>query len=102
MRDRRAQIVDAAASLMNRQGYQQTSIDDVIREAGLCGKGHFYHYFKSKEELGYAVLKYQFDRFTERGLALLREPMVAPLERLYVFVDTIAACHRARDFQGSS
>ena len=52
---------------MRRQGFGDTSIDEVIREAGLCGKGHFYHYFKSKEELGYAVLKLQFERFRRAG-----------------------------------
>ena len=54
MKDRRTQIVEAATAVMRRQGFGDTSIDEVIRESGLCGKGHFYHYFKSKEELGYA------------------------------------------------
>jgi len=31
--------------------------DDVIREAGLCGKAHFYHYFKSKHEAYAALLR---------------------------------------------
>ena len=49
MKDRRTQIVEAASAVMRRQGFGDTSIDEVIRESGLCGKGHFYHYFKSKE-----------------------------------------------------
>ena len=67
--DRRSQIVDAAARLMGQRGFAPTSVDDVIKEAKLSGKSHFYHYFRSKEELGYAVLARQFERFTERGLA---------------------------------
>ena len=102
MRDRRAQIVDAASTLIGQQGFQQTSVDQVIRVAGLCGKGHFYHYFKSKEELGYAVLSRQFERFTERGLAILREPMIDPLERLYLFIDAVVASHAERGCQGGS
>ena len=102
MRDRRAQIVDAASTLIGQQGFQQTSVDQVIRLAGLCGKGHFYHYFKSKEELGYAVLSRQFERFTERGLAILREPMIDPLERLYLFIDAVVASHAERGCQGGS
>lgn len=89
MSDRRAQIVDAATAVMSSQGFQQTSVDDVIREAGLCGKAHFYHYFKSKEELGYAVLRRQFELFAEGGLALLRDPAVDPLERLDQFIDWV-------------
>jgi TetR/AcrR family transcriptional regulator, transcriptional repressor for nem operon len=89
MKDRRTQIVEAATAVMRRQGFADTSIDDVIRESGLCGKGHFYHYFKSKEELGYAVLKLQFESFAERGLVALREPTVEPIERLTRFIDAV-------------
>jgi len=100
--DRRSQIVDAAARLMGQRGYAPTSVDDVIKEAKLSGKSHFYHYFKSKEELGYAVLARQFERFTERGLAVLREPMIEPLERLALFIDTLVALQIARGLQGGS
>ena len=89
MGDRRAQIVDAAMAVMTSRGFQQTSVDDVIREAGLCGKAHFYHYFKSKEELGYAVLRRQFESFADEGLGILRDPLVDPLERLDRFMDWV-------------
>ena len=91
MSDRRSQILDAAASLMSERGFTSTSVDDVIRSAKLSGKSHFYHYFKSKEELGYEVLNRQFERFADRGLAILREPMIDPLERLDLFIDAIVA-----------
>jgi TetR/AcrR family transcriptional regulator, transcriptional repressor for nem operon len=89
MKDRRTQIVEAATAVMRRQGFGETSIDEVIRESGLCGKGHFYHYFKSKEELGYAVLKLQFESFAELGLTALREPTIEPIERLTQFIDAV-------------
>jgi Transcriptional regulator len=89
MSDRRAQIVDAATAVMSTRGFQQTSVDDVIKQAGLCGKAHFYHYFKSKEELGHAVLRRQFETFAEGGLAMLRDPGVDPLERLDGFIDWV-------------
>jgi TetR/AcrR family transcriptional regulator, transcriptional repressor for nem operon len=99
---RRTQILDAAATLMGRQGFSATSIDDVIRESRLSGKSHFYHYFRSKEELGYEVLDRQFERFAERGLAILREPMIDPLERLHLFIDSLVAAHAERGCQGGS
>ncbi|HJU88205.1 MAG TPA: TetR/AcrR family transcriptional regulator [Gemmatimonadaceae bacterium] len=101
MRDRRAQIIESATSLINRRGYQQTSVEDVIKDAGLCGKAHFYHYFKSKEELGHAVLNRQFETFAERGLAVLRDPMLDPLERLNVFIDTVVESHAEQGCQGT-
>ncbi|HJU65437.1 MAG TPA: TetR family transcriptional regulator C-terminal domain-containing protein [Gemmatimonadaceae bacterium] len=99
MRDRKTQIIDAATALIMRNGFQQTSVEDVIREAGLCGKGHFYHHFKSKEELGYAVLERRFEQFAEEGLAILREPLRDPLHRLNDFIDAIVAAH-AEPFSG--
>ena len=102
MKDRRAQILDAAALLINARGYRMTSVDDVIREAGLSGKSHFYHYFKSKDELGYAVLNQQFERFADRGLAILREPMIDPLERLYLFIDSVVTAQAERGCKGGS
>jgi TetR/AcrR family transcriptional repressor of nem operon len=100
MRDRRIQIIDAAAALIRRHGYTQTSVEDVIREARLCGKGHFYHYFKSKEALGYAVLQRQFEQFAEHGLSILRDPMSDPLERLNRFIDAVVAAQAERGCPG--
>lgn len=91
MSDRRAQILEAAARVMGERGYRATSVDDVIGAAGLAGKSHFYHYFDSKQELGYAVLEHQFARFADRGLAILREPMIDPLDRLHLFIDSLVA-----------
>ncbi len=99
---RRASILDTAAKLMNERGYGPTSVEDVIREAGLSGKSHFYHYFPSKEALGYEVLERQFERFTERGLAILREPMIAPLDRLGLFIDSLVALQADRGGRGGS
>lgn len=88
--------MDAAARLVAQRGFAATSVDDVIREAGLSGKSHFYHYFRSKEALGYAVLDRQFARFAERGLAVLREPMTDPLVRLALFIDALVGVQVAR------
>jgi TetR/AcrR family transcriptional repressor of nem operon len=100
--DRKTQILDAAAELISERGYSQTSVDDVIRHAGLCGKSHFYHHFKSKEELAYAVLNRQFERFADRSLAVLREPMIAPIERLHLFIDSVVALQAQRGCRGGS
>jgi TetR/AcrR family transcriptional repressor of nem operon len=93
---RRIAILDAAASLINQQGFSRTSVEELIDAAGLSGKSHFYHYFKSKDELGYEVLERQFSRVAERGLALLREPMIQPMDRLTLFIDTMVALQRER------
>jgi TetR/AcrR family transcriptional repressor of nem operon len=102
VRQRRSAILDAAARLINERGFSHTSVEELITATGLSGKSHFYHYFKSKEELGYEVLERQFSRFAERGLVLLREPMIEPLDRLALFIDTMVALQYERDARNGS
>ena len=99
MSDTRARIVDAAALLIAERGFKRTSIDDVIDRARLSGKSHFYHYFRSKDQLGLEVLNRQFEQFTERGLAGLRDPLIAPIERLHLFIDSLVDLQAERGFK---
>ena len=48
--DRKSEILDMARSMFISIGYEDTSINDLIKKLGIA-KGTFYHYFKSKEEL---------------------------------------------------
>ena len=43
-------IVSAAWKLFYEQGYDDTTVDDIIRESG-TSKGSFYHYFEGKDAL---------------------------------------------------
>ena len=97
MSKRRNAILDAAARLINERGFSHTSVEELIQATGLSGKSHFYHYFPSKEALGMAVIDRQFERFTERGLAILSEPMIEPIDRLTLFIDTLVALQRDRE-----
>ena len=102
MSKRRQAILDAAGRLIAERGFTHTSVDDLIAAAGLSGKSHFYHYFPSKEALGFEVLDRQFARFAERGLAILREPMIDPLDRLSLFIDSLVALQREREARNGS
>jgi TetR/AcrR family transcriptional repressor of nem operon len=102
MADRRTVILDAASEIIAERGFNQTSVDDVIRRAGLCGKSHFYHYFKSKEELGFAVLDRRFEQFAGHMLSLMRNPGVDPLERLFQFIDSMVELQAQRRCKGGS
>jgi len=50
----RNRVLDAAVDLFARQGYDGTSVAQVISQAGVA-KGGFYHHFASKEALLYEV-----------------------------------------------
>src|ERR1700736_2948373 len=53
--DRRAQIIDAAAEVIGRQGYAHTSLKDIAVAAGVT-PALIYHYFDSKEALLLALM----------------------------------------------
>ena len=49
-KESKAKILDAALKLFGTQGYQNTSISEIMKLAGVS-KGLMYHYFSNKEEL---------------------------------------------------
>ena len=55
-RDRREQLIACAARLFAERGYHPTSVSDIVEALGV-GKGVFYWYFSSKEELLAELLK---------------------------------------------
>lgn len=56
-REARAQrILDAAAALILRWGYNKTTLDDISRQAGVA-KGTIYLHWKTREELFAALIK---------------------------------------------
>jgi TetR/AcrR family transcriptional repressor of nem operon len=50
----RPKLLDAALSVIRTKGYSATSVDELCAAAGVT-KGAFFHYFKSKDELGVAA-----------------------------------------------
>ncbi len=52
---KREQLIDAAAELFNRYGYQATGVDRIMEETGIS-KTTLYRHFASKDELVVAVL----------------------------------------------
>lgn len=49
-------LIAAARELIYRQGYNNTSIRDILLAAN-AGKGQLYYYFDSKKSIGLAVIK---------------------------------------------
>ena len=68
--ERRAQLLDTAEQLFLTLGYEASSVDMIIRAAGVS-KGAFYHHFDSKESLLAALA----DRIVDRSIAQTREVM---------------------------
>ena len=80
-KDTRSDIIRIGTELISRQGYNATGIEMVLKEAGVP-KGSFYHYFKSKEEFGLAVMDVFADYYSQRMTALLQDAALSPLTRI--------------------
>src|ERR1700730_6466256 len=56
----RRKIVEAAAPIFNRRGYEGSSLNDLMAATGLK-KGGIYRHFSSKEELAGEAFGYTWD-----------------------------------------
>ncbi len=84
MKKKRAQntkskIVSAAWQLFYEQGYDDTTIEEIVEASG-TSKGSFYHYFDGKDAL-LSSLSYLFDEKYEE-LAETMDPALGPVEKL--------------------
>jgi TetR/AcrR family transcriptional repressor of nem operon len=68
----REHILDVARALMTHKGYTAVGLNEVLSTAGVP-KGSFYHYFKSKEEFGQALLDVYFDEYLSRIEPILKQ-----------------------------
>jgi TetR/AcrR family transcriptional repressor of nem operon len=93
-------IISVAARLILVKGYNSTSVDDILRETGI-GKGNFYYYFKSKEDLGYAILDRAIRSFVERTLEpCFSDPDGDRLKQVRCFLDRLLETQRERNCVG--
>jgi TetR/AcrR family transcriptional regulator, transcriptional repressor for nem operon len=57
----RERIVERAAELFAERGIAATTVDEVLAAAG-AGKGQFYHYFRSRDELATAAVGFRCEQ----------------------------------------
>ncbi len=78
--ERRRQILDFAIARFAENGYHPTSVAEIVQGLGV-GKGVFYWYFESKEELFLEILKEaQLDLRRAQRAAI--EDVTDPVERI--------------------
>jgi TetR/AcrR family transcriptional repressor of nem operon len=82
----RQKLLGAAITLIRRNGYAATSVDDLCRAAGVT-KGAFFHHFASKERLAVAAAEH----FTAVAAGWFQEaPFLRlddPVDRILGYVD---------------
>lgn len=82
----RRKLIETTVSMMLRQGFTATTVDQICAEAGLT-KGSFFHYFETKEAIGHAALEW----WSQMGTALYepawKNPSATPLEQIHRLFD---------------
>lgn len=66
-------ILDVSLRLFVEQGYENTSVQDIIDNLGGLTKGAIYHHFKSKEDIMLAVLDRQYEEQDAQWVAAVRD-----------------------------
>ncbi len=102
----REHLIETAARLIGKSGYAGTTLEEVVREAGLT-RGAVYHHFKDKRALFEAVI----DRALRELVFALEKRAVKwaarsggerPAEALWLFVEELSdpATHRIVSLDG--
>ena len=78
-RNTRGRIISAAWRLFYEQGYEDTTVEDIVFESE-TSKGSFYHYFDGKDAL-LGTLAYVFDEKYEELMETM-DPSMTAMEKL--------------------
>jgi len=79
--ERREQILSAALKAFAAKGFAATKISDIVARAGMS-HGLVYHYFKSKEEIFYVLLKRAMETSSQSVLAVEAMEELSPIEKV--------------------
>lgn len=82
--DTRDALVWCGTELLTERGFQVTGIDEVLKRVGVP-KGSFYHYFKSKDHFGHAVIDNYEAYYAKKMDRIFGDTSQSPLQRLLNF-----------------
>jgi TetR/AcrR family transcriptional repressor of nem operon len=82
--DTRNALVWCGTELLTERGFQITGIDEVLKRVGVP-KGSFYHYFKSKDHFGHAVIDNYEAYYAKKMDRIFGDSSQSPLQRLVNF-----------------
>lgn len=91
---RKQELLKIAYRMFIEKGYENTSIDEIIAEAGIA-KGTYYYYFESKEATLEAVIEMMIEEEVGRAKAVLGTSLPVPQK----LVSVIYSLRPAQDEQ---
>lgn len=79
-------ILKQSLRVFRKKGYNNTKMEDIAAACGLL-KGSLYHYYKSKEELMKAVIKYMHHFYQEKAFQVVHDDSMGGRQKLQVLAD---------------
>lgn len=84
---KRTRLIEAANKLIHQQGFNQTTLADIARESEVP-LGNVYYYFKTKEEIGSALIEHRANFY--RGLLEAWNELPDPKQRILTLVEMVS------------
>jgi len=84
----REKLLEAATAILGRNGYQATSVDEIL-EAARVAPSNFYYHFKSKEELAIEVLEGYFEKSRQEMAPIFMNRSITATQKLERLHDAI-------------
>ena len=78
-RNTKGKIVSAAWKLFYEQGYDDTTVEEIVEESG-TSRGSFYHYFEGKDALLSSLSVLFDDKYEELSNSM--DPELSPIDKL--------------------
>lgn len=82
----RERLIEIAADLFWKQGYQATGIAQILEAAGIL-RGSLYYYFPTKEDLLIAILEWRLKQLRPDVVQPVRDRLDDPIERVFGVMD---------------
>lgn len=84
--DKRTRLIEAANRLIHQQGFNQTTLADIARESEVP-LGNVYYYFKTKDEIGNALIEHRAIFY--RGLIESWNRLADPKQRILALIQMV-------------
>ena len=96
--DTKALLIRTGLETLTEFGFSATGLDTILKKAAVP-KGSFYHYFKSKEAYGIALVDAYDSYFIAKLTHYLQQEDVPPLERIVNFTQSAIKGMKKYDYK---
>lgn len=84
---RKLELVNTAMDLFRENGYEQTSVSDIVKKVGVA-QGTFYYYFQSKDGMVDAIIDYNLRNNLEKTVrSIMADDSTDATQKLQLIVE---------------